>query len=404
MPREEVGGRSYARVYRASGKADLHQALRSAVERSGGRVLYESPGSRAPVFFGVAVGDSERLGLLVYPFRAKGPPIRGRPADEHRAQIRYGAEESWGEDHVLGIDVAGVDITLVLAVHLDAGVFVGLDPLLYDPLPMGISVEFKDADVEATVAAGWHAWERVNRPGNRRGEARSESRVETLIGFTPDRLLDYARLEREATTLGLDPVLRRVAAEARQARSAEPVGRHLLEEAFHLSSQEILAIIAGRRRLQVAVRGGVAEQHLVDALSAELGTAAAIEAVDSDGPPDVIVTLASGQSIRVECKNGRVGAYRGGIGKVEVQKTRASKGDPASRFYSPDQFDVLAVCLWPDDGGRPTFVFRSSALLDRHETFPDRIAALHAIDGSWRTGLIEAVAKPMLGSEWRYNP
>jgi hypothetical protein len=32
---------------------------------------------------------------------------------------------------------------------------------------------------------------------------------------------------------------------------------------------------------------------------------------------------------------------------VDFQKTRAAKGNPCSRYYSRDQFEVLAACLHP---------------------------------------------------------
>src|SRR5581483_6379902 len=110
----------------------------------------------------------------------------------------------------------------------EAGILIGLDPALYDPLPMGISIEFKDDDVQHIQASGWHAWERVNRRGTRRTRARSESGLETLIGFTPPKLQRYLRLEREATSLGLDPVLRLRAAEAVVTQAPNASARHTL--------------------------------------------------------------------------------------------------------------------------------------------------------------------------------
>jgi hypothetical protein len=326
----EIAGRHCPRVYRTSGKAALHGFLLNAVEASGGEVIYASEHTRAPVYLGVAFGE-ERAGLLVYPFRATRNVIRNRPGDEHRLQIRYGAEETWGEEHPLALDVAGVDTTLVLGVHLEAGIFVGLDPLLYEPLPMGISIEFKDAEVRRIQRRGWHAWERVNRAGARRFEARSESGIETLVGFVPRSLQRYMRLEREAMSLGLDPVLRLRAAEAIVRRSRPQSMRHTLERTFHLTSEELLEIIANRKRLTIAVRGGVAEQHLINALERDPAVIG-VRPIDSDGPPDVIAILRGGKQLKIECKNGEERKYANGDGRVEVQKTRASKSDPASRY------------------------------------------------------------------------
>jgi hypothetical protein len=383
----EIAGRSYARVYRTSGKAALHGFLLRAVERCGGNVIYASDHTRAPVFVGAEFGD-ERMGLLVYLFRATRNEIRNRPADEHRMQVRYGSETSWRGAHRLGIDVAGVDTTLVIGVHLEAGIFVGLDPALYDPLPMGISVEFKHSEVVAVKRRGWHAWERVNRRGARRSRSRSESGVETLIGFTPDRLEQFIRLEREATSLALDPVLRLRAAQAIVRRKRTTSARHALEETFHLTSQDLLEIIANRKRLTVAVRGGVAEHHLLKALESDKSILG-VRPVDADGPPDVIAILGRGRRVRVECKNGEERKYKNGDGRVELQKTRASKGNPASRYYEPGQFDVLAVCLWPPTGP-PKFVYRNTRDLPRHADFPDRLAVMHHIDATWSQRLEDA--------------
>jgi hypothetical protein len=62
-------------------------------------------------------------------FRATRVATKNRPADEHRMQLRYGSEESWhAEEHGLGFDVAGVDVTAVLGVHRDADVLIARDP------------------------------------------------------------------------------------------------------------------------------------------------------------------------------------------------------------------------------------------------------------------------------------
>jgi hypothetical protein len=65
-----VAGRAYARVYRTTGRADLHEFLVGAVVCSGGRLLYSSSPQHAPVYFGIQTPSDERVGVLVYPFRA----------------------------------------------------------------------------------------------------------------------------------------------------------------------------------------------------------------------------------------------------------------------------------------------------------------------------------------------
>lgn len=386
---ELIADRAYARSYRVSGRQDVHELLCEAVAASGGKLLFASPATRAPVYLGVQGAGDERLGLLCYPFRCTKRMTRNRPADEHRAQIRYGAEETWAVEHWLGRDVASVDTTLVLGVHLEEGILIGLDPLLYDPLPMGISIEFKDAEVEAAQASGWHVWERATRPGIRRGQARTADGLETIIAFDPARLLDYARLERQASALGLDPPLRQKAALAAAAghTDREPM-RHLLEQEFSLSDAEILDIIAQRSRLRTAVAGGVAEYHLWVQLLDDPSVRAAVP-MDQDGPPDVVVTLHDGSTISVECKNASLQRYADGSAKVEVQKTRASKGDPGSRYYALDQFTVLAACIW--SGRRPTFRFKAARDLAPHRDFAGRIAPMQRIDATWSEHLVGAL-------------
>jgi hypothetical protein len=385
-----VANRVYGRIYRVRNKAAQHAMLLEAVEASGGRVLYASAANRAPIFVGVAASDRERLGVLCYPFRASHDIIKNRPTDEHRVQMRYGSEASWLEDHPVAQDVAGVDATVILGVHLDAGIFVGLDPLIYDPLPLGGSVEFKDGDVQKTVDKGWHVWQRVNRPGSRREKPKAVEGVETVVGFRPERLLDYVRLEREATSLGLDPPLRYRAAVAagREAHSAAATA-HAMEEEFEVDAQRLLDIIQDHKRLKIAVRGSVAEYHLVRELESDPGVSVA-EPIDQDGPPDVRVTMRSGRTVEVECKNVNPTPTAKGLFRADVQKTRASKADPASRYYDVGQFEVLAASLFPATG-KWEFRYRRADRLEPHALYPGKIAAAQKIDDSWSTTLAGAL-------------
>jgi hypothetical protein len=74
--------------------------------------------------------------------------------------------------------------------------------------------------------------------------------------------------------------------------------------------------------------------------------------------------------------------------KVEVQKTRASQADPASRFYRVDQFDVVAACLYSPTR-EWTFRFQCTDALTRHSRFPDRIAPIQRIEDTWVTSLAD---------------
>jgi hypothetical protein len=384
MSDESLAGRAYARVYRTKDKQDVHEWLLEAVRRSGGDVPYATAATRAPTFLGIDLGE-ERLGVLAYVFRITRVVTKGRPADETRLQLRYGAEKTWHtQDHPLGRDIAGVDVTIVIGIDLEHEILVGLDPLRYDPLPMGISVELKDEQVAAVQRDGWAVWERKKHRGRVR-ELRAPEGLETVIGFCPDRLIDYVRLERQADALALDPPLRFAAGVAAADRGSQRGGaRHLLERQFDLTSAEILDIIERRGRLSMAVRGGVAEHHLEHVLQRE-PLVSEVLPVDRDGG-DFDVRMRDGDLLSIECKNASPNRYSDGAFRVEVQKTRASKGDPASRFYRRDQFDVVAACLFSPTGSWE-FRYQRTDHLEPHKSFPDRVAPLQRVDDSWPSTL-----------------
>jgi hypothetical protein len=382
-------GRAYFRSYRVR-RANEHAFLIDAVERSGGRCIQDSGPRLAPFYMSVQDHEGAIDGLLIYPFSAGHQEIRHRPENEHRLQIKYGdiTEEWRQQDHGIGFDPMVVDVTLVVAVHQDAGLIIGLDPLTYDPLPMGIQVGFKASDVSRAQGRGWHVWERPNRPGRRR-DPRAIEGFETIVAFRPERFLDYVALERQAQTMHLDPALRFAAAEA-AATQRPSVQIHDLERAYDLTAHEILEIVSERTRLAVALRGGVAEHHLGRHLRNDPAISRA-EVGTQDGPPDYWVSLVDGQDLSIECKNASPKTYRGGIPKAEVQKTRASRGDPLSRFYSVDAFDLLAVCLWGPTK-EWTFRYKRTADLERHPDHSDRIAPMQRIDSSWATSVVDALA------------
>ena len=393
MNGQQIAGRDVGEVYRVSGRRDLHAFLLEAVGASGGRVLYASDPSRAPVYLGIQASSDERIGVLVYPFRITRNTIRNRPSDEVRGQLRYGSEDSWERPHPIARDVAGVDVSLVVGIDLEDEVFVGLDAQLWDPLPMGISFYAKTAEIELARAHSWHVWEKVNRSGTRRQAPRSPSSLETVVAFQPHRFIDYVRLERRASSLRLDPALRFSAAEAMLHEAPdEPQRRHVLEEQFDLTSEQILDIIGGRNRLSVAVRGGVAEHHLERLLREDPGIAQ-VRRLDVDAMHDFDVTTVTGQLLRVECKNASPKLNAAGKFRVEVQKTRSSRSDPASRFYPVDAFDVVAACVFSATG-QWDFWFGHTADMQRHPSFSDRLAPVQILDSSWRSMLAPGAPDP----------
>ncbi|HWK28941.1 MAG TPA: hypothetical protein VNS09_20435, partial [Solirubrobacter sp.] len=295
--------------------------------------------------------------------------------------------------HPVGFDPAGVDVTMVLGAHEEADLLVALDPLRYDPLPIGISVFWKDDEATQAQRTGWHVWERDNLSGARRPSPRTELGVETIVAFAPERLFDFVAFEREAQSLSLDPALRFRAAQRAGTRSGYvPAGPsvHVLEDEYGLPANEILAIIDERSRLAMAVRGGVAEHHAGRALRHDLSVLSATVG-HQEGPPDYFVAMGDGRNITVEVKNASPKLYADGTAKVEVQKTRASRGDPLSRLYTPDAFDVLAACMWAPTGDWK-FKWRRSIHLTPHPDHPNRIKPIQRITDDWADSLPEALA------------
>ena len=348
--------------------------LTDGIVESGGRVLFCSFPEElvAPMYIGAEDTSGNRYGMLIYPFTTTNRPTKNRSAGERRGQIRFGDPKRVREhSNIIGQDVAGVDVTLILTVDPEEKFIIGLDPRVYEDLPMGISVYYYDEHVESAEEHGWYAWENEKRKGSRR-EAVVE--LETLVGFHPTRLLDYARFEAQASSLGLTPGLRLDLAERFQDSSS---GTHDLESFFDLDSDAILDIIKSNFRLGIAVRGGVAEHHLDRQLrTSEL--IASVEAIDEDGAPDFEVDV-GGETLTIECKTASAKPYANGDYKVEVQKTRDSK---AGRQYKFDQFDILAACLFSATGIWE-FRFKLTQDLLAGGKDPSRIKPQQAIDDSW---------------------
>lgn len=328
----------------------------------------------APIFFGAEDEDGHRYGLLAYPFTTTRRATHNRPKAEHRFQIRYGdPARVRTEANPLARDPAGVDVTLVLAVDPERELLVGLDPLIYAELPMGVSGYYRDAHAEA-ASEGWFAWAKEKaKPRSELGE--SWEGLESMVGFRPHRFLDYARFEALATSLGLDTGLRLKLAE-RFARGN--VDRHGLEELFGIDATTILDIVESNFRLGIAVRGSVAEHHL-GRLLADDPMVAWHEPIDEDGKPDFRIRLHDGRELTIECKNALRETYKDGDAKVETQKTRDSG---AGRKYPFDAFDVLAACMFPVTG-RWTFRFKRASELVPWSSDPSRIGAIQRIDGTW---------------------
>jgi restriction-modification system family protein len=382
----ELAGRLYVpKLYAVRpDRAAAVDVLRRGIEAGGARVISCTfpDACVAPMYIGAEDQQGRRYGLLVYPFTTTRRETRNRPKGERRTQIRFG-DPVRGRDEVnlIARDCAGVDVTLLLAVDPESEFIVGLDPLIYEDLPMGISVYYSDQHVERAATDDWAVWERKKVGGKRRP---SWEGLETVVGFRPRRLLDYARFEARASALGLSPDLRQRLAEEFQH---EPDGPHHLETFFGVSAETIMDIIDVNFRLGIAVRGGVAEHHLGRELESDPITHA-VKPIDEDAQPDFRVLLADDRQLLIECKTASKDRYVNGDFKVEIQKTRDSG---SGRKYTYDQFDIIAACLFSATGNWE-FRYRWVKDLESWDKDPNRIRAVHRVDNSWTTSLSELLA------------
>lgn len=367
-------------------KEPLLAFILSALTSSGCRILRHPPPHEAPFRVSFEAPDGERIGIVAYAFFANQRRTRNRPLDEHRFQVKYGPQT--GDLHELWQDPYSLYTTLFCGINPERGFFVGADPVLHSPTRFFISIEFKERDVDAVLRTGWHHWERQSR--SRDG---LEEPVEIMVGGRPAQFLRYIRFERAAQGLGsghrallsekmgeierLRPTLARSA--STEVAASAPL--HQLAGEFQLSSAEILDLIESAPRLKMAVRGWVAETHLVRAL-ASLPEITECTPIEEDGRPDVRVGLGGGRPLYIECKNVLRRPYADGGLRIDFQRTRAAKGDPCSRYYAPDEFDVVAACLHPRTE-RWEFRFAPTYSLDPHERCSGKLSNRARIDERW---------------------
>lgn len=341
--------RRYAVSSRA--RAPLIDFMVSALRTCGCQVLHTSPASEAPFRITFETPDGERMGILAYAFLANQRLTRNRPEDERRFQIKYGPKTD--ELHDLWQDPFGLYVTLFLGIDTESGFFVGVDPVAHSPTKFFISLEFKDRHVQALRQDGWTCWERQNRDRFSLLEP-----LEVVVGGLPECFLRYIRFERAAK--GLDPGHRALLAEKFGTLGglsvplpASPVpampgnaALHGLAREFDLTENEILDLIQSAPRLKMAVRGWVAEEHLVRLLSDDPAIARCTR-LEKEGGADVAVALHGRREVLIECKNVLHGTTRDGAYRLDFQRTRSSKRDACSRYYRPSDFEVVAACLHP---------------------------------------------------------
>ncbi len=326
--------------------------------------------------------SGERSGVVAYAFFANCRRTKNRPDDEHRFQIKYGAKD--GKYHELWQDPHGLYTTLLCGIDPERGIFVGADPILHNPTRFFISLEYKEVQVHEIQRRGWWAWERDKR------NSRGDDPIEVLVGGTRDNFLKFVQFERAAA--GESQGHRHLLAEQhpqaeeihgfglRQAPEVPAARLHALTKEFALSEDEVFDLIANARRLKMAVRGWVAEEHLTRLLRTIPGVSDCRRR-DEEGGPDVSLTFAC-VPLTVECKNVLRITDSAGFARVDFQRTRASKSDPCSRFYSPQDFDVLAACLNAVESTW-SYRFMPTHRLAPHAHCPGKLSNRVKVDDGW---------------------
>ncbi len=174
-------------------------------------------------------------------------------------------------------------------------------------------------------------------------------------------------------------------------------GKHDLEKIFELSAAEILTVVQRNNRLLMAVKGGVAQEHLNRYLS-NLVKEERIEkfgSIDEDGKPDFWVIL-NGRKYLLECKNIQKTLRKGEM-TVDFMRTRYAKTvGPEGRFYKSTEFDILAACLF-NQARRWEFRFIPIRRLGKNPNYKGRLDNKVSLGKSknyfkyWQTDLVEAL-------------
>jgi hypothetical protein len=148
-----------------------------------------------------------------------------------------------------------------------------------------------------------------------------------------------------------------------------------------MPERAVLDLIASARRLKMAVRGWVAEEHLVKRLAEVRGVSECVR-LDIEGGADVSLRFEGSRPLRVQCKNVLRTKLADGTPRMDFQKTRASQGDPCSRYYKPEEYDLIAACLHAVTE-RWEYKYVIPGVLDRHRRCPQRVGNNVRIDERW---------------------
>jgi hypothetical protein len=174
-------------------------AIIAAVERSGGKVLQVSSPLKVPFELRVELPRGGVLDLVCYAFSARAYSRRGNIG--HRILARRGrgaARPQW-----LHLDEERRRITLLLGIHFEREIFLGLDPRAHDPMLLPSTIELRDEELTQGMRSGWHGWERERSArGKRKLHHLENLTTEIILAFRAEHFLAYALFEAGAS--GLD--------------------------------------------------------------------------------------------------------------------------------------------------------------------------------------------------------
>ncbi|MBI1774872.1 MAG: hypothetical protein HYR63_05945 [Proteobacteria bacterium] len=373
----------------AQDRQPLLDFMLGALQDAGCRVLRCTPPNEAPFRIGFETPDGERIGVIAYAFLATRTPTKNRPLDERSFQIKYGSKGD-GTPHDVWQDPFGIYTTLFFGIDPKERFFVAVDPEMHNPTKMFIRFEFKDSHVELIKRNGWHVWERQKRSDG------LEEPIEVVVGGSAANFLRFVQFERAAK--GLDQghrqlladkteLLKRPAAGVADIEPAiDTVALHPLVRELAMNPHQILEIIASARRLKMAVRGWVAEEHLKTAIEKAPGITDC-QRLDVEGGPDIRLRYKDGRPILIECKNVLRQTNAKKQPRVDFQRTRASKSDPCSRYYGAGEFDVLAACLHAVTE-RWEFKYKLPIELPGHKQCPGKLASNVTVDEMWDASIV----------------
>ena len=168
--------------------------------------------------------------------------------------------------------------------------------------------------------------------------------------------------------------------EAIDEEAAMPqLSHHPLIRELGLPIAQLVDLIASARRLKMAIRGWVAEEHLAATISRVPGVTNC-ERIDQEGSADLRLRYLGRQPILIECKNVLRKLNREGLPRLDFQRTRAAKTDPCSRYYAVADFHVVAACLHAVTE-RWEFRYAPTVILDSHAICTHKLASNVLVDG-----------------------